>query len=320
MNQIFVIGRNRSGTKWLSNLISNHSDIACIKDERFGGILETNMFENMHRCFGKLSIAENLIAFYVLFSETSFFKISGMNKDDLYLIRPENYYDFFNQFMKHYADSQKKSSWLQKSSVKYVDLLMNNFSKAKFIVIQRDVVDNVQSTAMLRVKNNNSSAIKIKDIISDVAGYVYDKKKNHLLIKKKNILFINFNDLKQNPRQTLQKICNYIDIQFEEKMLIDTFLPNTSFFRQNKNDVFTKYDIFLIKLFYFVINIYPLCLLNFAKKYLKGVFRRTIVGSLEPSFIKDTFHLLMEEKQWISKGINNNKTAILETKDIPQRK
>ncbi|MCK4320989.1 sulfotransferase [candidate division WOR-3 bacterium] len=36
---IFVIGKNRSGTKWLSNVIANHKDVACIQHELFGGIL-----------------------------------------------------------------------------------------------------------------------------------------------------------------------------------------------------------------------------------------------------------------------------------------
>ncbi|MBA7629902.1 hypothetical protein ES703_37409 [subsurface metagenome] len=44
---IFVIGKNRSGTKWLSNVIANHKDIACIQHELFGGILEANVISRM---------------------------------------------------------------------------------------------------------------------------------------------------------------------------------------------------------------------------------------------------------------------------------
>ena len=55
---IFVIGKNRSGTKWLSNTISNHSKIACVRSHEFGGILETNVFFNMPNTFGDLAIKE----------------------------------------------------------------------------------------------------------------------------------------------------------------------------------------------------------------------------------------------------------------------
>ena len=44
INRIIIIGMDRSGTKWISNEISNHPDIIAIRDEEHNGILETNMF------------------------------------------------------------------------------------------------------------------------------------------------------------------------------------------------------------------------------------------------------------------------------------
>lgn len=70
---IFVIGRNRSGTKWLSNIIASHHDVAAVQHEEHFGILEaTDVFLNMPILFGDLSIAENYMGFLDCFSQTDF--------------------------------------------------------------------------------------------------------------------------------------------------------------------------------------------------------------------------------------------------------
>jgi len=70
---IFVLGRNRSGTKWLTNLIANHPDVYCVQSESHGGVIETNLFDRADTSFGNPAIAENYIAFMAWFEQTDFF-------------------------------------------------------------------------------------------------------------------------------------------------------------------------------------------------------------------------------------------------------
>ena len=58
---IFIVGKNRSGTKWLSNILLNHPNIAGIQSDYHRGILETNMFQNMPIIFGNLKDIDNFI-------------------------------------------------------------------------------------------------------------------------------------------------------------------------------------------------------------------------------------------------------------------
>ncbi len=44
---IFIVGTNRSGTKWLSNILANHPDVAAVQTERTLGIVETYMFDSL---------------------------------------------------------------------------------------------------------------------------------------------------------------------------------------------------------------------------------------------------------------------------------
>ena len=59
---ILVIGKNRSGTKWVSNLLANHSSIRAVQAPQHGGIIETNFFGMMQQVFGDIGRVENYIA------------------------------------------------------------------------------------------------------------------------------------------------------------------------------------------------------------------------------------------------------------------
>jgi hypothetical protein len=101
IQKIIVIGMNRSGTKWISNLISNHPDVVSLQYERGGGILETNMFTNFPHSFGDLRFPDNYVGLIELWSKTDFFQCAGMDKDFFYSIekRPTNYFELFQILM-----------------------------------------------------------------------------------------------------------------------------------------------------------------------------------------------------------------------------
>jgi len=84
IKKIFVIGKNRSGTKWLSNTIANHQKIACIQRPGAGGILETNIINRMPNIFGTLKKDNNFIGFIECFSQTNYFKLLHVEKEELY--------------------------------------------------------------------------------------------------------------------------------------------------------------------------------------------------------------------------------------------
>src|SRR5690606_28021639 len=81
--RIFVLGRNRSGTKWLTNQISNHPQVAAITATNTG-VLEANLFEHLPRMFGDLSINDHYYAFLAAFMKSSFFHRSGLPESCLY--------------------------------------------------------------------------------------------------------------------------------------------------------------------------------------------------------------------------------------------
>ena len=84
---IIVVGMNRSGTKWVSNILCNHEDVIGVQSERHFGILETNMFGTMQDKFD-LSSPEDYVGFLEMWSKTEFFRRTDIDKQMFYELAP----------------------------------------------------------------------------------------------------------------------------------------------------------------------------------------------------------------------------------------
>ncbi len=147
---IFVVGLNRSGTKWLSNELAKHPQIACVQNERTG-IRETNMFRGFGRKFDLNNIDE-YIALVELWAASDFFHRTGVDKSIFYLTHPlpNDTLTMFGILMDEYARLQGKPYWLQKAQPIAGLELARHFPKAHFVIIRRQLQDQVRSVCKLK--------------------------------------------------------------------------------------------------------------------------------------------------------------------------
>ncbi|MCF8095112.1 MAG: sulfotransferase [Desulfobacteraceae bacterium] len=290
---IFVVGKDRSGTKWLSNIIASHNDIACVQRSDAGGILESNTLSRMYNIFGTLKHEDNFIGFLELKSKTDFFQLTGLSKDLFYSKRPISYYSFFRELMDMFAEKSNKSFWVQKADTLLLDSLYKEFPNAKFVLIERNPTDNIKSTIGLRKRKNPDYP---KNMLGELARYVYRIKINKLYKDKKNVMLIDFKDLQTNRKNAVDRICKFLSIQINDDMLTDAFEKNTSFkTRNDKEKILNCYDIAKIKLLLPILSAIPL----YAYKILHKIHLRlkplSRLHKERDQFIPGSFELLKEE-------------------------
>ena len=114
--QIFVIGRNRSGTKWISNILSNNIEISSIQRKGAGGILECSLLSHFPRHFN-IKNTEDRSAFEILFKESNFHRCSGIDDKFLETTTYSSFMDFFEQYMNAVAKKEKQNSGCRNSAV-----------------------------------------------------------------------------------------------------------------------------------------------------------------------------------------------------------
>ena len=286
---IFVIGKNRSGTKWLSNILSNSIEIVSLQRKEDYGINETNIFYQFPKIFGDLNSYNNYIPFIECFAQTNIFKLTGLDKQFLYTIPERNYNIIFKSVMNQYAFSKDKKMWLQKSNTYILNDAISYFPNATIVFIERNLEDNIRSTIGLQFKNGQ----KKKNILKNVFIYLLEQKRIKSFKKKINIkqdtIYVKYEDLVSNTESVLKNLCDKLNIQFKEKMLDSIYQKNTSFSQKDKKiKMLNKLDVFYMHFFYNILRFFPCSFFEF-------VFKKASRGQARMEFIAKTFEMRYRE-------------------------
>lgn len=288
---IIVIGMNRSGTKWLSNILCNHSDVIGIQYEKAYGILETNMFGVMQKKFGDISTIESYIGFIELWAQTNFFKISGIEKSFFYKLNyKHSILELFEILMNEFAKRNSKKFWLQKTSPLNALKILRNFSKGYIIIIERNILDTIKSQMKL---TEFTTGIR-SSIFREVFYYIYQAKIIKKISKIYKLFKVSYESLKNQPAHEIKNTCKYLNIPFENTMLNISYQKNTSFISsQNRKSFFSKKDIQKIMIYSYILKIFPFFLFE---AFLK--VRQSLLSKREEIyFIQGTFRMIQEEYQ-----------------------
>jgi len=281
MKRIIVVGKNRSGTKWISNIISNHPDVFSIQSHGGQGTMETNIISRMPAIFGDIKIRENKIGFLECFSATDYYKLSGLTKDELFDIPGEDYTSFFFNMMDFLAKKNGKGIWVQKFS----PLSLNQITKKEnvyYITIKRNIVDNIRSTCGMYSKNKHHK----KNLVREVFIYQYMLKKLNKL-RSKDLININYEDLRTNKKQTLINICKFLNIEFTEDLLVDSYVKNSSFINiTERQDILKKHEVYIIKLLNLFVSLLPLFIFSTMHKIFQ-IFKSPYKTTFIPGTFKD---------------------------------
>lgn len=242
---ILVIGMNRSGTKWLSNILCNHPDVIGVQSERARGILETDMFDTMQTKFD-LSSPDDYVGFLKLWSYSDFFRITGADEDKFLNLnpRPKSFYELFEILMEDFAKRNRSKHWLQKTDPNLAPAVLDYFTDAKCILIKRDIVSTLRSDLKMFSRRGEEKAIG-----RAVLSYVLQEKELSKIRKDRQAAFVTYEDLLAEPEQQIQRLCKTIGLSYDPVMLDVSFQRNTSFAQDSeRKEIISRNDLRYIKM------------------------------------------------------------------------
>ncbi|HZJ09901.1 MAG TPA: sulfotransferase, partial [Trueperaceae bacterium] len=240
--QILVLGRNRSGTKWLSNQVANHPAVAAITAPRIG-VLEANLFSHFPRMFGDLSVDDHYYAFLAAFMRSSYFHGSGLPESVLYDRRHTDYLAFFGHFMDRLAAARAAESWLQKGSSLLLPRLHGAFPEARFLIMRRtNVLENVRSSVALRLA---SRPVRVGPVLlgRELASYYLHRGVEQAYVGHPNVQLVTYESLRADKEQVLRAVCEFLQLDFDPAVLVDTFPANTSYKKVRRETVLSVADV-----------------------------------------------------------------------------
>lgn len=257
LTRIMVLGRERSGTKWLTNLIANHDSLSCVQSQQHCGVLESNLFQQMKTTFGDLTVEENKTAFRLCFQGTTFFRITDVSPEFLHENDSNDYVQIFFDLMDEYAQKENRTGWVQKANSLHGEKILEAAPNTKFIVVQREPIDNLLSSLL-----RNSKRLSLIRTVQHLLGYTYASKIEKRFCHRHKVLRVRFEDLKSSKQKTLKKICDYLDLEYSDDMTEDRFPRNTTF-KSEQKPKFSTFQRQRLKFLFWMISMLPLPAIRF---------------------------------------------------------
>jgi len=215
---LFIVGMQRSGTKLLRNLLNEHSKISI-------PLVESNCLPywvERWDTFGDLSDRKNFSAFYAHIRQHPYFLYTQSQVGDL--IDHHDWYEscryyspagVFEALIRHDTQVKENSGfiWGDKSPpyINHIPLLKSLFPASRIIHIVRDVRDYCLSVNYAWKKNMLRAAQRWNDSVSRALTSTQRLPNDCLIIRYENLL--------GDTTATLQKCCDFLDVEFEPSML-----------------------------------------------------------------------------------------------------
>ena len=214
---VFIIGSGRSGTTLLRTILNNHPDII-IPPETFGfrnGLIKFKCLQHLPWNI----LAERVINTYEGGKE---FFLWEINLNEVYekakILDNNNrsLADLIHLIFHGYLNAKDPSAkiWGDKTPLNtfYLDWVYKTFPKAKFINMIRDGRDVVSSLIKAKLTNVRNGCLRWNLAINN-SQYFQSK------IDSNQFLNIYYENLVTDPNRTVNSICNFLNIPFEEKLL-----------------------------------------------------------------------------------------------------
>lgn len=284
---IIVVGMNRSGTKWLSNIISRHPDVIAVQSRRNNGILETNMFGALPDKFD-LSRPDEYIGLVELWAATHFFRLTGLDKELFYRLspRPGNGLQLFEILMNEYARRAHKGHWLQKTTPKLADKVLEHFPQARVVVIRRGLMDTMRSTIAMQSWSGRRSFFRA------AWDFVYQGKLLNRLCRQHPTVEMDFGTLRAEPAREEARLFHELGLA-RENLSEDAFPPNVSFAsNQQRRNIMSRRVSLFARLLVGAMWLIPLPILSAAIAGRARFRKRKIVPLVADTFGELGDHLV----------------------------
>lgn len=214
---IFLVGCPRSGTTLLQSLLAAHPEVISFPESKFFEYL-VPQYEPRRL---KLGIASRRLRPMLV----NFFEEIGhcelQRRLPLTPLFMRQYVNLFRSSLNKIASSQGKSIWIEKTPghLHYIDSIEKFLPDAKVIHILRngsDVVASLQDAFQTNPKIWGEAYQTIDGCIDE---WIRDLEITKAHIHKPNHTLIKYEKLVEIPQEVLEKICEFIGIGFDEKML-----------------------------------------------------------------------------------------------------
>jgi len=209
----FIVGAQRTGTTLLRLILNSHSQIAIPEEARF--LIPFLTKKNLQKPLSGKTLV-NAIKYLSLNSQYQQWNYDSAPTLSMLAEQSKiTTHDLINQLYSSFALHEGKALWADKSLFfRHIDLLAELFTESKFIHLTRDGRDVFHSWRKMDKSKDNVASTAL-----DWNYKVYRIEKSFSKLPEDRKLTVRYEDLLDNPVETVKQICSFIGVKFEEQMM-----------------------------------------------------------------------------------------------------
>jgi hypothetical protein len=248
---LFVVGKHRSGTTWLSNLLLDHTLIAGVQHKDHHGIHESAFFSHVRGRYGDLNLFSNFAEFAAVVSKSDYFRLMGVSFEELIELYPSTYSEVFRTVMNRFADRHEARYWLEKSPMhtSRIQEIGELYSDARFVGILRNPVDAAFSWLKRRSPEGGALRRALGLGRFTLNKYVADAHMRMMQdVWPERVCIIRYEDLVERREEVLETVCRFLGLPVEE--MHSGYAPNTSYSEGKNATRFPKHEKKFVRVLY----------------------------------------------------------------------
>jgi hypothetical protein len=236
---VFIIGKHRSGTSWLGNLLAEHPEIYGVQKPDRHGIWESLYFTHVAEVFQTIdTTTETGFEEWADFiSRTNYFRFSPLSVSELSEVGPAPFDVLFHRLMDRASRKKGATVWIEKSPphTLVASYIAKAFPTAKFIAITRNFEDWLRSSIKHSKRTGRLGSDSVLSRLYLIAKLVGERVLYEAAIDSlkeeygDRVLHIRYEDLRYEHRDTKQKIFSFTDVGSLSDRISSKYEPNSSF-------------------------------------------------------------------------------------------
>jgi len=228
---IFVLGLQRSGTTWISNVLCASKDVAGVEARKGYGIKESIFFSHFARAYGDLDDDEAFRVFAADFVASDYFIHSGLEESWFLARRPRSYAEAFRAVMNELARRSNARAWVEKSPrhTLLADSLAAAFPDARFVCVRRKLAALIRSRLWLEGPPPRYPRRLGVLLRACAAHALYTRTMIRFSKRCPRSVLIDYEEMSRDPENVCRRVTKFLGLDFDIDMLEPRYPPNTSF-------------------------------------------------------------------------------------------
>lgn len=214
---VFLVGCSRSGTTFLQSLLAAHPEITSFKESHFYQFMVPLKYE--HRRYKLQLVSRRFKPHIKQYFEQEIKRpelLQYFPSVPIMLLQNQG----FLKVMKHLAQEQGNHIFLEKTPdhIYYLTYIEKFVPNAKFIHIIRNGVEVIASLYEVTHKYPEPWG-GARDIDTCIGNWLQAIQTTQKYINHPNHIIVGYEKLVNNPQSTLEKLCHFVDLDFDKNML-----------------------------------------------------------------------------------------------------